>query len=139
MKSFFVIAALAACALAQRLHIVEPAAGATVQSGQQFTLELRQDQTTSSLQQTSVLVAVNSCYDSCSDPTSWGPATVLYNGAFNPQYNSSAPQKGLYQDLQIQLPELQAGGAVIQVAHQFKLGAVLTPVFDYTMQLVNVD
>ena len=47
MKSFVVLATLAACALAQRLHIQEPTTNQTVQSGQFFTVELEQDVSTS--------------------------------------------------------------------------------------------
>ena len=68
-------------------------------------------------------IAATPCYDVCSDPSQWGSGTVLYNGAFNPQYNSSAPQKGLYQDFSLTLPQgWPAGESVLQVAHLFKLG-----------------
>ena len=59
----------------------------------------------------------------CDNPDAWGPSTVLYNGAFNPQFNSSAPQKGMYQDFRLPL-QLQAGEAVVSVAHQFQEGGV---------------
>ena len=71
-----------------------------------------------------MLIAVNNCFDVCDTPDQWGPGQVLYNGAFNPQPNNSAPQKGHYQDFVLQLPGLQPGGAFIQVAHQFKEGGV---------------
>ena len=47
MKSFVVLVTLAACTLAQRLHIQEPTANQTIQSGQLFTVELEQDVSTS--------------------------------------------------------------------------------------------
>lgn len=43
MKSFFVLASLAACAFAQRLHIAAPTTSQILKSGQWFTLELQQD------------------------------------------------------------------------------------------------
>ena len=43
MKSVFVIASLAAAALAQRLHIAEPTTGQNVGTGQYFTAELHMD------------------------------------------------------------------------------------------------
>jgi hypothetical protein len=64
------------------------------------------------------------CDDICGSPDQWGPSTVLYNGSFNPQFNSSAPQKGHYQDFRLQLPEYEPGEAVLQVSHLFKEGGV---------------
>ncbi|EKM56237.1 uncharacterized protein PHACADRAFT_253253 [Phanerochaete carnosa HHB-10118-sp] len=140
MKAFFVLASLAACALAQRLHIQEPTAGQTVSGSGTIIVELEQDQSLGPLVQTSVLIAMNNCFDVCSEPDQWGPATVLYNGPFNPQFNSSAPEKGHYQDFAIQLPGFQSGGAIIQVAHQFQEGgATLSNVFDYSTVQVNVQ
>ena len=43
MKSVLVLASLAACALAQRLHIAEPTAMQNVGTGQYFTAELHMD------------------------------------------------------------------------------------------------
>lgn len=75
------------------------------------------------MSQKSVLIAVTACYDVCDQPDQWGPGTVLYNGSFNPQYNVSAPQKSLYQDLRVQLPEgWPTGESVLAVAHQFTVG-----------------
>ena len=73
-----------------------------------------------------VLIAVTTCQNAvCAQPDAWGPGTVLYDGAFNPQPNASAPQKGHYQDFVLPL-QLQPGGAIVQVAHQFKEGGVST-------------
>ncbi|KAI0703779.1 hypothetical protein BC835DRAFT_1410507 [Cytidiella melzeri] len=133
MKSFAVVAALVACAFAQRLHIVSPTDQTTVSSGSAFIAELHQDQTLSSLSQVSVTISLTACYDVCDDPSQWGPGTVLYNGAFNPQYNQSQPQKGLYQDFSLTVPQgWPAGESVLQVGHLFKLGAVQFLVSDYT-------
>ncbi|EKM56261.1 uncharacterized protein PHACADRAFT_253293 [Phanerochaete carnosa HHB-10118-sp] len=139
MKSFIVLASLAACTLAQRLHIAGPTAGQTVGANSYFTAELQMDNTLSSMSQKSVLIALTACYDVCSQPAQWGPGTVLYNGTFNPQYNVSAPQKGLYQDFRLQLPEgWPSGESVLSVAHQFTVGASEIPVFDYTTVHFNV-
>ena len=43
MKSVFVLASLAACALAQRLHIAEPTTMQNVGTGQNFTANLHMD------------------------------------------------------------------------------------------------
>ncbi|EKM56268.1 uncharacterized protein PHACADRAFT_140896 [Phanerochaete carnosa HHB-10118-sp] len=126
MKTFFVLASLAACALAQRLHIQAPTAGQTVSGNGTLVVELEQDPSLGPLVQTSVLIAMNSCYDVCGQPDQWGPATVLYNGPFNPQWNTSVPEKGHYQDFTFQLPGYQPGGAIVQVAHQFQEGGVST-------------
>lgn len=78
------------------------------------------------MSQKSVLIAVTACYDVCASPDQWGPGTVLYNGTFDPQYNVSAPQKGLYQDFRVQLPEgWPTGESVLAVAHQFTVGVRL--------------
>ncbi|THG96673.1 hypothetical protein EW026_g5202 [Hermanssonia centrifuga] len=140
MKSFFVLASLAACAFAQRLSILEPTAEESITGGSPFTVELQQAGSLGPVQQVSVVIAVTSCYDVCSDPTQWGLGTVLYNGPFNPQYNSSAPQKGLFQDFTLTMPDFVNGGVALQVSHLLNVGgATLSPAFDYSYVLVDVD
>ena len=109
------------------------------------------------MSQKSVTIVATACYDVCTQPDQWGAGSVLYNGPFNPQYNFSAPAKGLYQDFSLQVPEYwPSGPSVLQVAHFFSVGvralppvircmwylrlsqAVLMPVFDYTTVLVNI-
>ncbi|THG93771.1 hypothetical protein EW026_g7558 [Hermanssonia centrifuga] len=138
MKSFFVLASLAACALAQRLSILEPTTGNNISSSGSFTVELHQAQSTSDVDQVSVVIALTPCYDVCDDPSQWGLATVLYNGAFNPQYNTSQPQKGLYQDFVLPLSGWPTGGSVLSVAHLLDIGALRIPSFDYSAVQVNV-
>lgn len=135
MKFSIVLAALASCAFAQQIHIKSPASGAKVKSGQFITLEIEQDQTNSSFNQTSIVIAAVGCNGNCNKPV---PAEVMYSGAFKPEFNHSAPQKGHYQDFRLQLPTLPKGKAVIQVAHQFGIGARLMPMFEYTTLDVNV-
>lgn len=43
MKSVAVALSLAACAFAQRLHVVSPTSGQTLKPGEFFTMELLQD------------------------------------------------------------------------------------------------
>ncbi|GJE98806.1 hypothetical protein PsYK624_150430 [Phanerochaete sordida] len=139
MKSFFLLTSLAACALAQRMHIQAPTPGQTVSGNGTVTVELEQDPSLGPMRQTSVLIAIASCYDVCDQPDQWSPGTIVYNGGFDPEWNTSAPEKGHYQDFQVQLPGLQPGPIVFQVAHQYQVGgAELQPVFDYATVLVNV-
>ena len=78
------------------------------------------------MSQKSVLIAVTACYDVCGSPDKWGPGTVLYNGAFNPQFNSSKPQAGPFEDFTFTLPTgWPTGGNVIQVAHLENVGVSL--------------
>lgn len=68
-------------------------------------------------------MALTPCFDVCDDPSQWGPGTVLYNGAFNPQFNSSQPQKGSFQDFSLTVPQgWPTGESVLQVGHLFKIG-----------------
>ena len=84
------------------------------------------------MSQKNVVIAVTACYDVCSQPDQWGPGTVLYTGDFNPQYNVSAPEKGLYQDFRVQLPAgWPAGESVLAVAHQFTVGVRFWLRFDW--------
>jgi hypothetical protein len=80
----------------------------------------------------SVTISVTACFDVCDQPSQWGPGTVLYNGAFNPQFNTSAPAKGLYQDFALTLPEGWPNGeSVLQVGHLFKLGVSIVALFSF--------
>lgn len=182
MKSFYALAALVAGAVAQRLTIFEPAIGGTVSASSPFIVELHQDvgflspivdalqlsyllhpsfqQSTSDIAQVNVVIAVTPCFDVCDDPSQWGLGTVLYNGAFNPQDDTTQPQKGLHQDFNLTLPEgWPTGESVIGVAHLLNIGvcarlpwtcfeslihrdgpsqAVRTPSFDYSEVHVEV-
>ena len=159
MKSFFVVAALAASVLAQRLEIALPTAGSTVDTGSPFTVRLHQDVRPYSiypegkqgakfslqnaqgvLQQVSVVIALTACYDVCDQPSAWGPGTVLYNGAFNPQYNSSLPpQVGLHEDFTFTLPDgWPTGGNVLSVAHLFNVGVSVYLFFRGRAVLIHV-
>ncbi|KAJ3552178.1 hypothetical protein NM688_g4290 [Phlebia brevispora] len=106
MKSILALAALVAGAVAQRLSIASPTNGTTVPVGSPFLVRLHQDNAQGVLQQVSVTIALTPCYGPCGAPSTWPTGTVLYNGAFNPQYNSSLPaQVGLHEDFTFTLPE----------------------------------
>lgn len=76
------------------------------------------------MSQLSVIIAATACYDVCDTPDKWGPGTVLYNGSFSPQLDSSAPEKGLHEEFQLTFPGLSwpEGETVFSVAHQFTVG-----------------
>lgn len=63
MKSLFVLAAVAASAVAQRLSIASPTAGETVASGSSYTVELHQDVRTSCLASNVLTDVIAFCYD----------------------------------------------------------------------------
>lgn len=47
----------------------------------------------------------------------------MYNGSFNPQYNSSQPSKGSFEDFQLSVPVgWPVGESVLSVAHLFEVG-----------------
>lgn len=148
MKTFFVLASLAASALAQRLHITEPTANQNLKSAQNFTVQLLQDvsrpfpsprsplivlvsqQTLGPLEPGSVTIAVVSCLNACDKPDQWAASTVLYDGAFNPQGGA----KGHTQDFQLTLPTMTPGKAVVSVAHEFREGGVSTQLASVLIQ-----
>ena len=137
MKSFLVLASLAACALAQRLRIQEPAAGQSFTAGSSILVELEDDvsippvpsgwylnfrlqEAATPVTQGTVIIAITQCFDVCSQPDQWPSSAVLYNGPLNVQENNTAPQKGHYQDFTFTLPQYQPGGAILSVAHLFE-------------------
>ena len=81
-------------------------------------------ESTSDLSQVSIVIAITACYDVCDDPSQWGPGTVLYEGPFNPQHDSSAPQEGLHQAIHLPFPgqSWPAGESVLSVSHLFNVG-----------------
>ncbi|KAF7797680.1 hypothetical protein EIP86_011083 [Pleurotus ostreatoroseus] len=139
MKYFFALAALVASAVAQRLSILEPTPNSNISSNSNFVVELHQAQSLSDIDQVSVVIALTPCYDVCDDPSQWGLGQVIYNGPFNPQYNSSFPQKGLYQDFTFQLQDgWPTVETVVSVSHLVNIGAERIPSFDYSNVHVNV-
>ncbi|KAF7800107.1 hypothetical protein EIP86_011351 [Pleurotus ostreatoroseus] len=135
------VASLATVGAAQRLSIVAPTNGSTVPTGSPFLVRLHQDNSQGVVQQVSVTIALAPCYGPCGVPSTWPTGTILYNGAFDPGYNSSLPpQVGLHEDFELTLPDgWPTGENVLQVAHIENVGAALTPVFEYTQVKVFTD
>ncbi|KIP11804.1 hypothetical protein PHLGIDRAFT_124491 [Phlebiopsis gigantea 11061_1 CR5-6] len=142
MKYCIVLASLAACALAQRLRIQEPAAGQSFAGGAPILIELEDDEAATPVTQGTVIIAITECFDVCSQPSQWPSSAVLYNGPLNVQGNSSAPQNGHYQYFTFTLPQYQPGGAILSVAHSFDAELAdgsFDPLFEYTNIQINIQ
>ena len=75
------------------------------------------------LEQVSIAIAAKYCGDKCPQSIAgMGLATILYNGTFNPQYDSEHPQKGLHQDFKFRGSQLRQGQNMIGVVHFAKIG-----------------
>ena len=70
------------------------------------------------LVQVSVLIAAVNCFNTCDQPDTWGPSTILYNGPFDPEEDPSQPQKNHFQDFSVSLDSVVPGEVVISVAHE---------------------
>ncbi|KAI0360251.1 hypothetical protein OH77DRAFT_1393630 [Trametes cingulata] len=142
MKSIIVLAALALSALAQQAQIVSPAAGSTIAAGSEVTIEVHQDGAATDDVQVAIILGIRNCPSGdCNgfDPSEDGMGTLLYSGLFNPQHSPTEPQKGLFQDFTVQVPDSMSGSTLLSLAHLQAVGAVKIPIFNVSSIVVNVD
>ncbi|ESK83851.1 hypothetical protein Moror_13508 [Moniliophthora roreri MCA 2997] len=132
MKFFATTLSLALAAtsvVAQRAYIAQPTMGSDVQAGSTITIEVDRPNFQSSALEVAVVLGIQSCTTAtCRDPEEWfGPAMILYNGPYNPQYATPAGRLPPHQNFTVQIPETMAKGtAQINLAHFNMVGVSLS-------------
>ncbi|PPQ78749.1 hypothetical protein CVT25_010752 [Psilocybe cyanescens] len=130
MKFSTVLSTIALCSLsasAQSAVLSYPRDGTKVQAGSKLTVEVDRPNSLSGSTEVAVVIAVNSCNNGvCASPQAI-LGQILYNGPFNPQYQSSAIGYQIPgQNFTVTLPsDLGKGPASLNVFHVALYGHVL--------------
>ncbi|KAI0634673.1 hypothetical protein C8Q77DRAFT_1156081 [Trametes polyzona] len=146
MQRLFVLAALSAAGLAQQAIIVSPTPGTLIGAGQQVTVAVHQDASTTNTTQGGIVIGFRSCESTgttdCStfDPATQGVgSTIVFAGAFDPKEDPNQPQKGSFQDFTFTVPANNGiGGNVFTLGHFQTVGANNVPQLNFSTVIVNV-
>ncbi|CAL1712135.1 unnamed protein product [Somion occarium] len=142
MKSFFVLAALVASTLAQRIAIGAPADGTKVPAGTSLTVEVDRPNSLTGSQEVAIAIGLSSCSrfpnGSCgSVDTSQILGTILYAGGYSPKFVES--NKPPYQNFSVDIPpNFPLGDASLTVSHFSLVGAGPFPFLETQNTTVNI-
>ncbi|KAK7681673.1 hypothetical protein QCA50_015407 [Cerrena zonata] len=127
MKSFFVLAALATSALAQRIAIGIPTDRQEIPAGSNFTVEVDRPNSLTGSTEVAIAIGLASCSrfpgGSCAslDPSEL-LGTILYAGPYSPQLSNSS--KPPHQNFTVTIPnDFPHGDASFTVSHFSLVGA----------------
>ncbi|TFK49566.1 hypothetical protein OE88DRAFT_1662087 [Heliocybe sulcata] len=140
-KSVFVLACLAASAMAQSIDIGAPANGSLVSSGTNIVVEVDRPDTLTGSQEVAIVIAIRSCFGGvCANPADV-LGSILYTGSFNPAFTSEpgTGSKPPHQNISVAIPStLQSGPATLSVTHLSLVGAGPFPLFEIKNVTLNV-
>ncbi|KAL4944953.1 hypothetical protein BDV06DRAFT_185988 [Aspergillus oleicola] len=128
MKTFAILASLAATALAQNVFVSLPQ-GKQVKAGSDVTVRVTRPNSLTGSTEIGIAIGIQHCGDDgCLDSDST-LGTELYAGSYSPNYHESTGMP--YQNFTVTIPEGTATGpAVVGVAHAALVGASVWPFFE---------
>jgi len=138
MRSFIVVLSLALAAFGQGAAIGAPTAGQTLVAGDNTTVIVERPDSLTGSSEIGIGITLHHCVQNpCEDATE-DLGDILYNGAFNPQFQSTGPRTP-YQNFSVAIPSgFPAGLAVLSVPHSSLVGAgpfVLNQIINVTVNI----
>jgi hypothetical protein len=122
LASFLTFASLAVSAFAQGIQIAYPPSGASVAHGSSITVTVVKPDTIDTDESVGLAIGMLQCTAPCPDPTQQ-LGTVLYAGAFNPQFPpSSSPNHQPQQNFTVTVPNF-SGSVQLAAIHYALVGA----------------
>ncbi|KAG6809476.1 hypothetical protein H0H92_016083 [Tricholoma furcatifolium] len=113
-------------ASSQSISIGYPLNGTSVAAGSKLLVEIDRPDTISSSVEVAVVIGLQSCPTGPCYPVASSVGTPLYNGPYNPQFQSGSPGKPPHQNFTITIPaDTPVGKAQLGIAHFMLLGASL--------------
>ncbi|KAI0636731.1 hypothetical protein C8Q77DRAFT_1215680 [Trametes polyzona] len=140
MHAFTAVIALAASALGQSIAILSPPAGATLSPGSTFIVDVDKADSLSPSQDVSVAIGLESCTQaSCDTLASSGIlGNIVFTGDYSPQLRPNSTH--VFQNYSVQVPStLQAGPAVLSIAHFYLLGVGASPAVEMVNTTVTIQ
>ncbi|KAL4917380.1 hypothetical protein BDW62DRAFT_183981 [Aspergillus aurantiobrunneus] len=128
MKTFAILASLAAAALAQNVFVNLPD-GDELPAGGEVTVQVIRPNSLTGSREIAIAIGLQSCPTNPCLPASSVLGVDLYRGPFNPQIHESSG--GPYENFTVTVPEdTPTGRAVVGVAHAALVGAANWPMFE---------
>ncbi|KAL4931786.1 uncharacterized protein BDV17DRAFT_255322 [Aspergillus undulatus] len=129
MKTFAILASLAATALAQNVFVNLPN-GKEIEAGSDVTVQVTRPNSLTGSTEIGIAIGIQSCPDHpCIDDDS-SLGVELYTGSFSPAYHDTGANIP-YENFTVTIPEdTAAGRAVVGVAHAALVGASVWPFFE---------
>ncbi|KAI0260654.1 hypothetical protein BC834DRAFT_533665 [Gloeopeniophorella convolvens] len=131
--SFFVLASLAAGALAQSINIGYPADGATITPGSALTVQVNRPNSLTGSQEVAIVISLLECPSVPCPAPSDRLGSTLYAGGYNPQYPTApSPQDEPQQNFTVTVPSSFSSGGTAQlsVTHLSLVGAGPFPLIE---------
>ncbi|KDR82928.1 hypothetical protein GALMADRAFT_206658 [Galerina marginata CBS 339.88] len=127
-------------ALSQSIRIGFPSDGASVHAGSKLTVEVDRPDTLTGSTEVAVVIALNSCHNTTCIPPKDILGSILYNGPYNPQFQSTAPpSKPPHQNFTVTIPSaIGKGRAQLAVFHVSLVGAGPEPITEIKNVTLNV-
>ncbi|KAK7029640.1 hypothetical protein VNI00_014338 [Paramarasmius palmivorus] len=141
LNSLLTAIALATAASAQRTSIGDPSMNTQVIAGTNLDVRIDLQPTTSNVDQVGIAIGLQSCQPEQCFPPDQVLGTLLYKGAYDPQYSSEASSLPPHQNFSVYIPEdFPRGNAILGLVHLGLVGAGYLSVFDtYNITVDVVD
>ncbi|KAL3474047.1 hypothetical protein BJX99DRAFT_232319 [Aspergillus californicus] len=119
MKTFAILASLAATALAQNAGVTLPG-GSKLTAGSKVVVQVQRPNSLTGSTEIGIAIGIQSCPNSPCTSTDSSLGTLLYHGSFNPQYHEGSNPP--YENFTVTVPDFDTGKAVVGVAHAAIVG-----------------
>jgi hypothetical protein len=121
MNFFVSLALFAGSALAQNAGIGLPTAGQKLTKGSDIVVQVQRPNSLTGSTEMAVAIGISSCATRPCNPPDEFMGTILYNGAFKPEYHETSLPP--YENFTVTVPsDFAVGNAQINVAHATLIG-----------------
>ncbi|KIM40879.1 hypothetical protein M413DRAFT_72371 [Hebeloma cylindrosporum] len=111
-------------AVSQGIAIGFPKDGASVAAGSRITVEVDRPDTLTGSTEVAIAIGINSCHNMACIPSGDVFGSILYNGPYNPQFQTGATFKPPHQNFTVLVPSsIAKGPAQLGVLHVSLVGA----------------
>ncbi|KAL2831708.1 hypothetical protein BDW59DRAFT_139871 [Aspergillus cavernicola] len=130
MKTFAILASLAATALAQNVFVNLPE-GNELPAGGEVTIQVSRPNSLTGSREIGIAIGIQSCPTNGCLPSTSVLGVELYTGLFQPDYHGTGGAGVPYENFTVTIPEdTVEGQAVVGVAHASLVGAANWPFFE---------
>ncbi|KAF4617366.1 hypothetical protein D9613_006157 [Agrocybe pediades] len=127
-------------AFSQSIDIGAPTPQTSVQAGSSLVVEIDKPDSLTGSTDVSLIISIDSCQNApCPTPVGQGMGTVLYNGPFNPQFDSTPTGKPPHQNFTLFIPAtFPKGPAELIVFHKALVGVSQEPLTELKDVVLNI-
>ncbi|KAK9351082.1 hypothetical protein V1505DRAFT_180440 [Lipomyces doorenjongii] len=138
LKFLFSLGLFVAAAYSQAVDIGLPNKGAHLVAGSGQIVQIQRPDTLTASDEIAVVIGIQQCPNgTCTSPDA-SMGTVVYQGAFYPEFHGTQPPYVPYENFSVQIPVGLSGPAIIGVAHMSLVGASAYPFLEFLNQTVTI-